>query len=94
MATGKIKWFGSNKNKDIGFIAGEDNQDYFLHIEHWKSDRSKLKAEARVKFDTQQTQNGQKAINVYLLEDDNQTSSQQPTNYQPVHQDIRLVATL
>ena len=30
MVNGIVKWF--NSRKGFGFISGDDNQDYFLHI--------------------------------------------------------------
>ena len=54
--------------KDQGFITGEDNEDYFVHVsglrEYLKS--KGLRAGQRVSFDVDFGMRGNKAINVKI----------------------------
>jgi len=58
---GKVKWF--NPRKGFGFITAEDGKDVFVH----QSDLAEginLNEEDEVEFETEETDRGQKAINV------------------------------
>ena len=61
MANGKVKWF--NPRKGFGFITDESGNDVFVH----QSDLAEginLNEEDEVEFETEETDRGQKAINV------------------------------
>ena len=63
---GEGKWF--NSTKGFGFITGDDNEDYFVHVsglrEHLKG--RGLRAGQKVSFDVDFGMRGDKAINVRL----------------------------
>ena len=58
---GKIKWF--NQQKGFGFIQGEDDEDYFLHISHVPVGQE-LKEDQEVEFDVVKTDKGNQAHNL------------------------------
>ena len=58
---GKIKWF--NLQKGFGFIQGEDEEDYFLHISHVPAGEE-LKEDQEVEFDIVPTGKGKQAHNL------------------------------
>lgn len=68
MNKGTVKWF--NTEKGYGFIAGDDGRDVFVH---WSSIVStgfrSLEEGQRVGFDTEDTEKGLQAVNVFALED-------------------------
>ena len=63
---GIVKFF----NKGYGFIVREDNnQDIFVYFKDIKGEGFKiLKAEQKVVFDVENTDRGQKAVNVEVIE--------------------------
>lgn len=63
---GIVKFF----NKGYGFIVREDNnQDIFVHFKDIKGEGFKtLKAEQKVVFDVENTEKGQKAVNVEVID--------------------------
>ena len=63
---GKIKWF--NLNKGFGFVQGEDDEDYFLHISQVPNGEQ-LKEEQPVEFEVVQTDKGNQAHNLQLIEE-------------------------
>ena len=63
MMNGQIKVW--NREKGWGFIKGSDGEDYFLNIKNLRTGQS-IKEGKRVKFDTEESQNGAQAINVTL----------------------------
>ncbi len=66
MKKGTVKEF--DVTKGYGFITGEDNEDYFVHVnglrEYLKS--KGLRAGQRVSFDVDFGMRGDKAINVKI----------------------------
>lgn len=63
MATGKIKWF--NSEKKFGFIAGDDSQDYNVHLSNIKGGGIP-KAGDRVTFNGKKGQKRLQAIDVVI----------------------------
>ena len=62
---GTVKWF--NSKKGYGFINGDDGEDYFVH--HTALDEGVfLRDNARVSFETAETERGKQAQKVALLE--------------------------
>ena len=63
MLSGKIKVW--NQGNGWGFIEGEDGEDYFLNIKNLRAGLT-IRIGLRVKFDTEETQQGPQAVNVTL----------------------------
>ena len=63
MTTGTVKFY--NKKKGFGFIAGDDGNEYFVHITGIKSGVT-LNDNDKVSFDVVQGDRGPKAENVEL----------------------------
>ena len=63
MLNGQVKVW--DREKGWGFITGSDGEDYFLNIRNLRTGQS-IKQGTRVKFDTEESQNGTQAINVTL----------------------------
>ncbi|CAM3387547.1 cold shock domain-containing protein [Pseudostreptobacillus hongkongensis] len=60
---GKVKWF--NEKRGIGFIAGEDGKDYFLHFSKIMKSGFKTVAEGEeVEFELEESEKGPQATNV------------------------------
>jgi len=57
---GKVKWF--NREKGFGFIAGENNKEYFVHESGIK--KGTLNEDDQVNFDVEEGDRGPKAVNV------------------------------
>ena len=57
---GKVKFF--NREKGFGFIAGEDNKEYFVHESGIKS--GAIDQDDEVTFDVEEGDKGPKAANV------------------------------
>ena len=62
---GKVKFFSDAKG--FGFIAGEDNKDYFVHQTALNQGASITENDS-VTFDTEEGDRGLKAVNVSLAE--------------------------
>ncbi len=60
---GKVKFF--NQDKRFGFIVGEDDKDYFVHVSDL-NEGVDLDTDVEVTFDVAQGQKGEKASNVSL----------------------------
>lgn len=60
---GKVKFF--NDSKGFGFIAGEDDKEYFVHITGLKEGVT-IRENDEVNFDVEQGDKGPKAVNVTL----------------------------
>ncbi len=57
---GKVKFF--NRAKRFGFIAGEDNKEYFVHESGIK--QGPIDEDDEVTFDVEEGDRGPKAVNV------------------------------
>jgi len=57
---GTVKWF--DRTKGFGFIAGEDNKEYFVHESAIKG--GSLNENEEVTFDVEEGDRGPKAVNV------------------------------
>jgi len=58
---GTVKFF--NDAKGFGFIVGEDNKDYFVHLSGLE-DNVKITENDAVEFEIEQGDRGLKAVNV------------------------------
>ena len=63
MVNGIVKWF--NSRKGFGFISGDDNQDYFLHISQLPQEVN-VKEGDRVNFKILANKKGLQAIQIEL----------------------------
>jgi len=63
MLSGKIKVW--NQSNGWGFIEGDDGEDYFLNIKNLRAGQS-ARIGLRVKFDSQESQQGPQAVNVTI----------------------------
>lgn len=61
---GTVKFF--NEKKGFGFITGEDNEEYFVHISQVPQDKLPDK-EDEVEFTTETTDKGRQAQNVSFI---------------------------
>lgn len=62
MATGKVKWF--NTQKGFGFIVQEDNKDIFVHFKDVLGGIESLKENDDVEFEVADGRKGLQAVNV------------------------------
>ena len=63
MATGKVKWF--NSDKGFGFITADDGTDVFVHHSDIQGEGLKTLEEGQtVEFETAEDPKGSKAVNV------------------------------
>ncbi|MCX2493082.1 cold-shock protein [Pedobacter sp. PF22-3] len=62
MATGKVKWF--NTQKGFGFIVQEDNKDIFVHFKDVLGGIESLKENDTVEFEVADGRKGLQAVNV------------------------------
>ena len=63
LMNGTVKWF--NETKGYGFIQGEDNTDYFVHISEIP-ENARLGEGDQVTFEIEETDRGYKAVQVVL----------------------------
>lgn len=62
MATGKVKWFDTQKG--FGFIVQEDNKDIFVHFKDVLGGIESLKENDKVEFEVADGRKGLQAVNV------------------------------
>ncbi|WP_406826472.1 cold-shock protein [Pedobacter sp. KACC 23697] len=62
MATGKVKWF--NTQKGFGFIVQENNKDIFVHFKDVLGGIESLKENDTVEFEVAEGRKGLQAVNV------------------------------
>ncbi|WP_231459305.1 MULTISPECIES: cold-shock protein [unclassified Pedobacter] len=62
MATGKVKWF--NTQKGFGFIVQEDNKDLFVHFKDVLGGIESLQENDQVEFEVAEGRKGLQAVNV------------------------------
>ena len=67
MPEGTIRFF--NYRKDYGFIVGDDDQEFFIHISAFAPDSTKPQEGQRVAFEIQRSPRGFRAVNVALLDE-------------------------
>jgi len=60
---GKVKWF--NASKGFGFIIGEDNKEYFVHVTQIPKE-TEINESDLVNFEAVETDRGIQAQNVEL----------------------------
>lgn len=71
---GSVKWF--NRTKGFGFIAGEDDQEYFVHHSAL-AEGTFIRDNDRVAFDPADTDKGKQAQNVTLLQKGSEIAAEQ-----------------
>ncbi len=62
MATGKVKWF--NTQKGYGFIVGEDGKEIFVHFKDVQGGVNGLRDNDDVEYETEEGRKGLQAVNV------------------------------
>ncbi|MCZ4244044.1 cold-shock protein [Pedobacter punctiformis] len=62
MATGKVKWF--NTQKGFGFIVQEDNKDLFVHFKDVLGGIEGIKENDEVEYEVADGRKGLQAVNV------------------------------
>ncbi|MFW5808649.1 MAG: cold-shock protein [Spirochaetota bacterium] len=63
MQNGKVKWF--NESKGFGFIQTDDGNDIFVHHTGIVGSGFKtLREDARVEFETEESEKGPRAVSV------------------------------
>ena len=62
MATGKVKWFDTQKG--FGFIVQEDNKDLFVHFKDVLGGIESIKENDTVEFEVAEGRKGLQAVNV------------------------------
>lgn len=66
MPSGVVKWF--NEKKGFGFISKEDGGDIFVHYSGIAGDGFKsLREGAAVEFEIEDSDKGQRAVNVNII---------------------------
>ena len=69
--TGKVKWF--NPRKGFGFITAEDDSEFFVHFRALRNGgRQSLRPGTRVRFLVRETERGDQARDVYIVDDNKQ----------------------
>lgn len=72
MYKGTVKWF--NAEKGFGFIASDSGTDVFVHWSNIVGDGYRTLNEGqRVGFDTEDTEKGPQAVNVFAIEETEST---------------------
>lgn len=77
---GTVKWF--NARKGYGFIKGEDEEDYFVHHSSL-AQGTFLRQDDRVSFEPVQTDKGNQAQNVTLLQKGSERKSEEISEEAP-----------
>lgn len=63
---GSVKFF--NQVKGFGFVTGDDNKDYFIHISQLPEGITMLNKDERISFTPVETEKGSQAHAVELLQ--------------------------
>lgn len=77
--TGKVKWFSGSKG--YGFLTMEEGTDIFVHYSGINKDGFKSLEEGQnVEFDVVDVERGKQAVNVTVIEENDETKQEEKEN--------------